>query len=752
MPSEEDDKIKTGKVEIKKEGLKLENIWKIYNDGALISDGSGTGLILISPKGEEYIYALRFEFEITNNEAEYEALLAGLRIIDEMEIKILAIFVDSQLIVNQVKGLFEAMQPAKKQYLERLNKSLKNFDTYSMEHIRRNQNKKADTLGKLASMNFEHLTKEVLVEVLANKSINDKKVSTIAVEKGEYWMIPFYDIWEALGENTRDLDSIWEETRKIATLHEVVSRKRIWCLETALQFLATPSELTSDGVKIYVTASKRNHLKETLRRLGKAMTPSYEGYRNTIELPDGNNVVPLQSDTIRLVQNGCSFHGLWSENPNQHLKDFLKLVDSVDLDVTNRERTRLLLFQFFLRDQAINWLERLPAGSISTWEDLTTRFLAQFFPPGRIAKLQNDILMFQQLQGESLSEAWTRFKDLLQKSTDGKLCDAKESWELLEDLALYDNESWNDLRDFTKSVKAISLPQDVPSTSGHRLIKFENQVQRLMEAHLALNPPDQVNKIASSLNFTIGDDEIAYKMPHKIEQYNSLSDLEKEHTKAVYFRNEEDKRRATCLHRCGGGFLILYQAYDNLYATIGRKAHLLEDKQIPSVGVFDKVIWEALGENTRDLDSIWKEMGQDCDFTRVVSRMHVQCLETASQFLATPSELTSDDVKIYVTVLERNCLKETIRRFGEATALKASSKKYTKVPADLTWIPALWFGVPEIITSKADKQFREGIFVDFCKGLKITQSFSPITEHVEIMNHIKKQLVQSQQIWVDDLA
>ncbi|GJY94849.1 zinc finger, CCHC-type containing protein, partial [Tanacetum coccineum] len=66
-------------------------------------------------------------------------------------------------------------------------------------------------------------------------------------------------------------------------------------------------------------------------------------------------------------------------------------------------------------DFARNWLERLPAGSISTWEDLTTRFLAQFFPLGRTAKLRNDILMFRKHQGESLSEAWTRFKDLLQK-------------------------------------------------------------------------------------------------------------------------------------------------------------------------------------------------------------------------------------------------------------------------------------------------------------------------------------------------
>nr|GEV11524.1 MAK10-like protein [Tanacetum cinerariifolium] len=60
--------------------------------------------------------------------------------------------------------------------------------------------------------------------------------------------------------------------------------------------------------------------------------PSHEGYRNTIKLLEGNNMVPLRSDTIRLVQNGCSFHGLRFEDPNQHLKDFLKLVDSLELD------------------------------------------------------------------------------------------------------------------------------------------------------------------------------------------------------------------------------------------------------------------------------------------------------------------------------------------------------------------------------------------------------------------------------------
>ncbi|GJY29304.1 zinc finger, CCHC-type containing protein [Tanacetum coccineum] len=131
-----------------------------------------------------------------------------------------------------------------------------------------------------------------------------------------------------------------------------------------------------------------------IRTLGDYSKPSHEGYRNTIELPVGNNVVPLRADTIRLVQNRCSFHRLRSEDPNQHLKEFLKLVDSLGLDGANKERTHLHLFQFSIRDQASNCLERLPAGSITTWEDLTTRFLAQFFSPGRTAKLCNDILMF----------------------------------------------------------------------------------------------------------------------------------------------------------------------------------------------------------------------------------------------------------------------------------------------------------------------------------------------------------------------
>ncbi|GJX83803.1 MAK10-like protein [Tanacetum coccineum] len=167
-----------------------------------------------------------------------------------------------------------------------------------------------------------------------------------------------------------------------------------------------------------------------IRTLGDYSRPSHKGYRNTIELPKGNNVVPLRSDII------------W-------------------------ETTCMRLFQFSLPDQASNWLKRLPAGSISTWEDLTTCFLAQFFPPGRTAKLRNDIQMFHNIKENLVLEhglvSRTYSKRTIDQSAGGKLRDknAEESWALLEDLAIYDNESWNDPRNFAKLVKAISLPQDV---------------------------------------------------------------------------------------------------------------------------------------------------------------------------------------------------------------------------------------------------------------------------------------------------
>ncbi|GJR38508.1 reverse transcriptase domain-containing protein [Tanacetum coccineum] len=106
------------KTDTKLEETKLICEWKLYTDGASSSDGSGAGLMLIDRKGKEYTYALCFKFETMNNEAEYKALLARIRIAQEMEIVNLTVFVDSQLLVNQVKGIYAAKQSAIRESIE----------------------------------------------------------------------------------------------------------------------------------------------------------------------------------------------------------------------------------------------------------------------------------------------------------------------------------------------------------------------------------------------------------------------------------------------------------------------------------------------------------------------------------------------------------------------------------------------------------------------------------------------------------
>ncbi|GJT35902.1 hypothetical protein Tco_0926321, partial [Tanacetum coccineum] len=160
--------------------------------------------------------------------------------------------------------------------------------------------------------------------------------------------------------------------------------------------------------------------------------------------------------------------------------------------------------------------KRLPTRSNTTREDLTT-LLAQSFPPEELQKLRNDFLIVpQQHHVDIFTEAWTHFIQGL--SYKKSLHQGSNLW--LQDLALYENESWHVPRDFANPVKAISLPQDVPSTSDRRLIKPENQVQRLMEAHLAPN--------ATILNQSLAEQNKNPSSPKCVHFINSIIILNKE--------------------------------------------------------------------------------------------------------------------------------------------------------------------------------------------------------------------------------
>ncbi|XP_071714616.1 uncharacterized protein [Rutidosis leptorrhynchoides] len=137
-------------------------VWELHTDGASTEEGVGARLVLTSPEGEEHTYALKFCFYASNNEAEYEALLSGLRIATEMGIKQPRAYVDSQIVAQQVNGAFEVKDVSMKQYLQLIEKISKKFETL-----------------------------EVLVEVLKDKSIDEKVVVAIFEEGESCWMTPY---------------------------------------------------------------------------------------------------------------------------------------------------------------------------------------------------------------------------------------------------------------------------------------------------------------------------------------------------------------------------------------------------------------------------------------------------------------------------------------------------------------------------------------------------------------------------------
>ncbi|GJQ93519.1 reverse transcriptase domain-containing protein [Tanacetum coccineum] len=138
----------------------------------------------------EFTYALRFQFTASNNEAEYEALLAGLRIAAQMGVRNVHVSVDSKLMANQVLGTYIAKEENMIKYLEKVKILVSSFASFSISQVPRSHNKKADALSKIASTSFAHLSKLVLVEVLLEKSIQEKVVVAVVEEEGPTWMTP----------------------------------------------------------------------------------------------------------------------------------------------------------------------------------------------------------------------------------------------------------------------------------------------------------------------------------------------------------------------------------------------------------------------------------------------------------------------------------------------------------------------------------------------------------------------------------
>ena len=117
--------------------LQEPSFWKVYVDGAANQRGFGVGLVLISPEKLTIEKSLRLGFSATKNEAEYEVLLEGVSMVQRMGGKAVKMFLDSKLVVGQVKGELKARDERMQGYLSQVRHLQLVFESFTLLHVPR---------------------------------------------------------------------------------------------------------------------------------------------------------------------------------------------------------------------------------------------------------------------------------------------------------------------------------------------------------------------------------------------------------------------------------------------------------------------------------------------------------------------------------------------------------------------------------------------------------------------------------------
>ncbi|GKV13259.1 hypothetical protein SLEP1_g24299 [Rubroshorea leprosula] len=155
--------------------------WTLYVDGASNSKGAGARAVLIGPEHFRSEHALKFNFEATNNMAEYEALLLELRLAVELKVTSLQVYSDSQLVVNQVNSLCEVADPVVAKYLALVSKLKCQFEQFRLTKVPRSENEHADSLSQLAS-DTSRGGRSIYVEVLNAPSFQKIEVLEVSTD------------------------------------------------------------------------------------------------------------------------------------------------------------------------------------------------------------------------------------------------------------------------------------------------------------------------------------------------------------------------------------------------------------------------------------------------------------------------------------------------------------------------------------------------------------------------------------------
>ncbi|GAU48525.1 hypothetical protein TSUD_243030 [Trifolium subterraneum] len=171
------------------------NKWTIFVDGASNATGEGAGIILENEEGILIEVSLELSFPTSNNQAEYEAFLAGLRLAEDVGAKEIKIYTDSQLVASQVLGEYQAKNDNLSEYLALVKERITKFDSAEIQHVPREHNKRADILSKLASTKRKNGNKSVIQEILSHPSIQKptRVLDINAIGDANCWMTPVYN-------------------------------------------------------------------------------------------------------------------------------------------------------------------------------------------------------------------------------------------------------------------------------------------------------------------------------------------------------------------------------------------------------------------------------------------------------------------------------------------------------------------------------------------------------------------------------
>jgi ribonuclease HI len=145
----------------------------MYFDGSVMKTGAGTGLLFISPLRVHMRYVIRLHFAAFNNVAEYEALIAGLRIAIELGVRHLDVCGDSRLVIDQVMKSSSRRDPKMEAYCEEVQRLEDKFHGLELNHVAHRYNEATDELTKIASSRAT-VPPDVFMRDLHQPSVNTR--------------------------------------------------------------------------------------------------------------------------------------------------------------------------------------------------------------------------------------------------------------------------------------------------------------------------------------------------------------------------------------------------------------------------------------------------------------------------------------------------------------------------------------------------------------------------------------------------